>query len=116
MAKVLIIDGVDFMPYLIDYSTDIEDVDSEKTTRNALGTLTRDRIAVKDKLKLNFRPLTEAELALVLTTVKPPSVSVTYTDPKTSGLRTADFYAGPRNTGKFEGLFHSGASFNITEF
>jgi len=114
VPKVLLVNGVNFMPYA-SYSMDIEDIDSEKTGRNAEGTLTRDRIATKHKLFLSFRPLTEAEQAMILEAVAPKSFNVTYTNTRTASQRTGTFYAGPQKTGDFTGLFYEGVSFNLIE-
>lgn len=102
-TKTLIVNGVDFMPWLEQSPVQIEDLDSEDTARNSLGDLTRDRIAVKHKIALTFIPLFPDELATILTAVKPKEVSVTYTDPETNTEATGQFYAGPRNPGQEEG-------------
>lgn len=77
------------------FEATISDVDGE-TTRNALGTLFRDRIGVKRKLQLEFPPLTQSEISTILTAVSDVFFTVTYPDPM-SGVITKTFYVGDRS-------------------
>ena len=54
MSKLISINGVDNLPTPSDYQPDIEIL--ENSTRNALGTLLREIIAYKTKLKYNKKP------------------------------------------------------------
>lgn len=119
MDKIMVVNGVDFMPYLQDFSVTIEDLDSDSTVRNAEGTLSRDRVAVKQKIALIFKALSEEELSIVLSAVAPVSIDVKYTNPSTNSTRTGEFYVGPRNTGNISptllGVRHVGVTFNLVE-
>jgi len=76
------------------FDVTVSDIDGE-TTRNALGTLLRDRIAVKRKIQLEFPPLTQTELSTLLTAVQDVFFNVTYLDP-ILGSTTKSFYVGDR--------------------
>lgn len=77
-------------------SVDIEDLDSENTTRNTSGDLMRDRIAVKRKINLDWPPLKQAEISAILNAVAGVSFTVSYLDPMV-GARTGTFYAGSKS-------------------
>lgn len=77
-------------------SVTTSDVDGE-TTRNALGNLIRDRIAVKRKIELEFPPMTQSEMSTLLTAVQNTFFSVTYLDPK-DGVVTKTMYVGDRSS------------------
>lgn len=79
-----------------EFSVDIEDLDST-STRNALGQLTRDRIAVKRKLKCVWGPLTNDEISTILQAVSDVFFNVTYPDPQTGRLETKVMYVGTRS-------------------
>lgn len=98
MALVLTIDGVDFHSYLkagAGYQWKRMDVDSEKAGRSTLdGSIERDRIAVKQRLDCECRPLNRTEVYTLLHALAPEYVSVTYTDPsKSSGTSTKTLYS-----------------------
>jgi len=72
----------------------VSDVDGE-TTRNALGELLRDRIAVKRKLQCEFPPMTQTEMSTLLTAVQDVFFTIVYQDP-ISGSTSKTFYVGDR--------------------
>ena len=76
------------------FSISISDIDGE-TTRNALGTMIRDRIATKVKLELEFPPLTQSEVSALLNATSNVFFNVTYQDPK-AGMVTKEMYVGDR--------------------
>lgn len=80
----------------------INDIDGE-TTRNAQGTLTRDRIATKRKIELEFPPLTHSQIFTLLSAVSQVFFTVTFLDPYTDptvngGMLTKTMYVGDRNS------------------
>lgn len=90
------IDGVDMpSPSGIQFGI----MDLSKAERNANGTMIIERIATKRKLDLEWKYLSQAELASLLNAVSPVLFSLTYTDPQTNALRTGTFYAGDRAVG-----------------
>lgn len=75
----------------------IYDIDAEEGSgRNQLGTMFRDRVAVKRKLECTWAPLTSAELAQLLSAVEEEFVTLTYPDMKTGAMRTMTCYVGDR--------------------
>lgn len=75
---------------------DIADIDGE-SHRNARGDTFRDRLAVKRKLNLEWKGLTDAEIKVLLQSVKDIFFTVEYPDPMEGGLITKTFYVGDRN-------------------
>lgn len=108
------VSGIDFKPYLTDCQINIVDVDGE-STRNAEGTLTRDRIAIKRKINFEFGIMTKEELSIVLTAVSNSSFSVTYTDPQSNKDKTGEFYAGDRPVTNLLQDLYKDVKFNIIE-
>lgn len=80
---------------------------------NALGETLIDRTAVKRDLELEFGPLTNAEISIILTAITPVYFEVEYPDPVTGASRTMIGYVGEQSapmysyqssTPKWEGL------------
>jgi hypothetical protein len=95
MANSLItVGGVDFTPYITEFQPGLADLDVE-STRNTAGLLIRNRIAVKRKIKLSFRPLKQADISKILKAVSPVFVTVTYLDSQ-DGTVTKTMYASDR--------------------
>lgn len=80
------------------FQPDIADLDSENTTRNTLGEMLRDRVAVKRKLICEWGPLTMTEISTLLQAVKDVYFEATYPDPMTGNkTETKTFYVGDRS-------------------
>lgn len=79
------------------FQTDLNDIDSQESARNAKGEMNRDRI-VSDKRKLNceWAPLTQDEISTILKAIEPEFFPIKYWDPK-DGLITKTFYAGTKS-------------------
>lgn len=77
------------------FVVDLSDIDGE-STRNALGDLIRDRIAVKRKLSCDWEPLRMDQISALLQAVQNEFFQVTYPDPMTGSMRTSFFYVGDR--------------------
>lgn len=58
------------------------DIDGEDAGRTLDGTLYRDRKAIKVRLDVTCRPLTQAEATIVLSAIEPEFVDVVYDDPR----------------------------------
>lgn len=78
------------------YEVIVQDLDGE-TNRNANGDLVRDRIAVKRKIQLEWPPLTQSEIATLLTAVSSVFFTVTFPDPQL-GVITRTMYVGDRTS------------------
>lgn len=75
----------------------IQDLDSEDGTgRNQVGTMFRDRIAVKRTVHCEWGILTKEEMAALLSAMSPASFSFTYPDPQEGALKTITAYVGNR--------------------
>lgn len=78
------------------FQLDVMDIDG-KSERNAAATLTRDRIAVKRKIQLEWGHLSDIEISKILTAVSQVFFTVTYPDAMTGGQETKTFYVGDRS-------------------
>lgn len=85
------------MPNPKDFTWGNQDIDG-KTTRNANGTMTRDRITSKVKLTLSWPPLSVAECKTILQAITGEFFQCTYLDAQEGGMVTKTFYVGDRTT------------------
>lgn len=67
---------------------------SDKSGRNANGDTTVDIINRKRKIYVTLRHTTNAEMQSFLEAVKPYVVGISYLDPQTNTLKTAQTYIG----------------------
>lgn len=72
----------------------VSDIDGD-THRNLAGNIVRDRIAVKRKLELEWGPLNQSEIQVLLNSVSSVFFDVTYIDPQL-GTVTKNMYVGDR--------------------
>lgn len=77
-------------------SVTISDIDSPKTTRNAKGDLVRDRVGIKRKIDLDFPPLRQSEMQVLLNAIKDQFFTVEFLDPQL-GRITRTMYVGDRS-------------------
>ena len=79
----LIVNGVDMLPYLDGggYTVTREDGDSSDAGRTMDYTMHRARIATKFRIDATFKPLYTKDAEIVLPTLMPEYVEVTYTNP-----------------------------------
>ncbi len=114
---ILNIDGVD-MPAPSSFRNPQSDLDSSDTKRNELGILQRDRIRQGiNKIELEWKAITDAQLSTILDAIEPSSIEVTYPSP--SGYVTKTMYVGNRNIdiAKYkEGDIRWNVAFNLTEY
>lgn len=89
------VNGVDMTPYIAHggLSWQRSDVDGPNAGRTLDAEMHRDRVAIKTRWDVTCRPVKSSELALILSTIEPEYVSVTYTDPVTNTVKTGDFYS-----------------------
>jgi len=83
------IDGVDMTPYIAHQGIkwNRADIESPRAGRDLGAEMHRGRVAIKERLDNTCRPLTQAEAQLVLQTIEPEFVNVTYLSPRL-GQRT----------------------------
>ena len=87
------------LPVPIALQPGLQDLDSEDGSgRNQLGTMFRDRIAVKRKVHCEWGPLTKTEMSTLLKAMSEASFSLTYPDPQEGALKTITAYVGDRST------------------
>lgn len=91
---VLIVDGVDMLPFVEERGIKWQrsDLDGENATRTMDGTMNRDRVATKIRLDITCMPLKSEDASIVLNSIYPEYVEVTYTDPM-YGLVTKTMYS-----------------------
>jgi hypothetical protein len=86
---------------------DIMDLDGT-TNRNAKGEIVRDRIAVKRKLSMEWPPLKDSEISVILKAVRNVFFQCTYPDPMEGTSQTKTFYVGDRSSPMYkDGLWES---------
>ncbi|WP_143463222.1 DUF6711 family protein [Levilactobacillus enshiensis] len=108
------------MPLPKSYSWTINDIDG-KSTRNAAGRMSRDRITSKIKLTIEWGPLSDVECSKILQAIKDPFFKATYLDAQAGGMVTKTFYVGDRTSpayswnDKLKKYTWSGLSFDIIE-
>ena len=117
----LTINGTDMTPYIAygGIKWQRSDIDSPNTGRTMDGTMQRGRVTTKIRLDITCRLLKASELQIVLNTILPEYVTVTYDDPM-YGLVTKTMYSN-NNPASYQikkpsGLeFWSGVSFPLVE-
>ena len=115
---IITIDGVD-LPAPSIFKIQQSDLDSSDTNRNEEGYLQRDRIRQGIyKLELEWKGITNAQLATILNAIKPASVSVKF--PTEKGRVTKTMYVGDRKSEivkyRNENDIRWNLSFTLTEY
>lgn len=77
------------------FRVQISDIDGE-SNRNANGELYRDRITTKCKIELEYPPLTQEQISLILNAIYPVFVQVTFLHPMLGNV-TKEMYAGDKS-------------------
>lgn len=95
MKMMLIIDGVDFMPFIGKQGVKWQrnDIDAANSGRTMDGQMQRGRVATKIRLDITCRPLTAEEAMVVLNTILPEYVSVDYYDPMSGKRYNVEMYS-----------------------
>lgn len=83
MKMKLVINGVDFMPFIAKQGVKWQrsDIDASNSGRTMDGVMHRGRVTTKIRLDITCRPLTATEAMTVLNAILPEYVSVDYYDP-----------------------------------
>lgn len=83
MKMKLVINGVDFMPFIAKQGVKWQrsDIDASNSGRTMDGVMHRGRVTTKIRLDITCRPLTATEAMIVLNAILPEYVSVDYYDP-----------------------------------
>lgn len=89
------INGTDITPYIASggLKWSRNDLDGPNAGRALDGTMYRDRVAIKYRWDVTCKPLTSQEAAIILTLIEPEYITVTYDDPMTGELQTAEYYS-----------------------
>lgn len=91
------INGIEIAAYPYRFVPTILDLDdAESTTRTADGTMTRDRVAVKRQIEMEFNALPWDKLSAILQSMSGVFFDVYYPDPMTGQYETKTFYVGNR--------------------
>lgn len=111
------IDGADMpTPAHDNFKIIYDDIDSAKSTRNALGYLRRERVrAGMVKIELEYNMMSNADHAKVLTAIEPPMVDVTFFSPRHNATVTRKMYAGPRSVNAYMAGRYYRLAFNLVE-
>lgn len=117
----LIVDGVDLTPYIayggLKWSRN--DIDAPNTGRSMDGLMHRGRVTTKIRLDVTCKPLTSIELRIVLNTILPEYVTVTYDDPmygKTTKIMYANNNPAVYQLNKNDGRqYWTGVTFPLVE-
>lgn len=88
------IGNADFSDLVTGLRVGYETLVSDNSGRNANGDTVLDVINTKRKIYVTLRHTTFAEMQSFLAAVAPFQVSVTFLDPKTNTLKTANTYIG----------------------
>lgn len=92
---MLKIDGVDMPePKFGGLTITPEKVWSKNTGRTTTGEMVGDIIAIKNKLKISWPPLTAEQVAVIDAAITPAYFDVYYKDPRTNQYETKRMYAG----------------------
>lgn len=82
------------------FEVTISDLDGE-SNRNANGEMIRDRIGIKRRISLEWPPLTQSEISMLLTAVSSVFFTVTFPDPQ-QGVVTKTMYVGDRSAPAYQ--------------
>jgi hypothetical protein len=117
--EVLIINGTDYSSAIASkgYGWSRNDLDSDKTTRTKDGTMRRDKITTKRKLRYTTHSVKRDVLAKLDDDLNKPTCAVQYLD--LHGMRTSTFYCSSMECTLEEAADDNevwgGATFNLTE-
>ncbi|MDD3223967.1 MAG: hypothetical protein PHX70_04555 [Clostridium sp.] len=94
--------GIDVTPNLKSFQVDFVDIYGDNINTNEQGVIMRDRLKQMRKIQCEWGPMTSSEMSAILLAVSPTGVAVQYTDPISGSDQVRNFYAGDRNTPKFD--------------
>ena len=89
------VSGVTLLPYIARGGLQWQrsDVDGPNAGRMMNGDMQRDRVATKIRWDVTCRPVTPAELSIILRAIEPEFVTVKYDDPVQNTTVTGTFYS-----------------------
>lgn len=93
----LMVDSTDLSDFIAHQGLGQEDETIVDEARDVTGTMVGDIIARKDKVLVNFRPLTADEMVIFKTAISPYFVTVKYFDNRTKALKQISAYVGNHN-------------------
>lgn len=106
---ILIVNGVDLVPYLVEggYRLERSDGDGSDAGRTMDYTMHRARIATKFRIDAELKPLYTEDAEKVLQAIMPEYVEVTYTNPFLGGTQITTMYSN-NNTAEVDTSFGDG--------
>ena len=121
MKMKLIVNGVNFMPYIAKQGVKWQrsDIDAPNSGRTMDAYMQRGRVATKIRLDITCRPLTDTEAMTVLKAILPEYVTVDYYDPM-YGMRSGVTMYSNNNPASFliekpDADWWSGITFTLIE-
>lgn len=90
----IIIDGVNFGPYLVDAEYQYNKLWASDTGRNLAGTMSGTLVGIFPKFVLQFRQLTKAEFEYIVPILDKAIQNFTYYDPNKKQTITIQTYTG----------------------
>lgn len=91
ISPQFIIGGANYIPYISEIKWARNDLDSEDSGRTLDGIMQRSRVAIKRKLSVTLKPLTQEQMESITAAIEPQFVEVTFADPRL-GVVTKTFY------------------------
>lgn len=118
MQQCFIVGNTDLTSYITSMKWGRNDIDAPGSGRDKSGTMRRGRVAIKIKLQLTCRVLSESEMATLNNAIAGETINVTYLDPL-FGRRTSVFYGSSIESAVWQSQDDStdwgGVSFNLVE-
>ena len=123
MAKpVLIINGHDYAPYVLELNPSRNDLDADGSGRDVqTGLMFRKRIAIKLKVDVKMMRISQAVQQQLLADINPAFYQATVIDPATGAASTRIFYTStvPYGAQRYDretgAPYYDGTSFSMTE-
>lgn len=116
-SNSLIINNINMAQYVTQVEYGYNKVWGDDTGRNLKAVFFGTYLGVVPKLKISFKPLTQAELELLVPVLDAKTQSVQYYDPKLKQMTTMQTYTGDwatLNKNTFSNVARANEGFNIS--
>ena len=121
MALTFKVDGIEYVKLIklkgLKWTRNDIDDGAERTLDDA--EMQRNRIAIKEKLEIQLKPVTDIELASICKAIEPEYITITYLSPRTNTVVTKEFYGSTITAAvAYEDkgtVYYDNCSFNIVE-
>ena len=91
VSPTFTISGQNYASYISELKWARNDLDSEDSGRTLDGIMQRSRVAIKRKLTITLKALTQEQMILITAAIEPQFIDLTYIDPRL-GSTTKTFY------------------------